>query len=213
MSYILDALRKSEEERAAAAPATNASASSTGDAGLSKTALIATAMVAVLLGIGATLAWRAATAPRDSDMAVTAPAATDVRAPVPTPTDVPPPAPPSQPLARSAHGPSLDDQLPAPPRPVLAAPAEHPAAPTTLAAAADAPWLRQMPEDFRRGLPPLTINIHVYSPVPEQCVLYINNRSYRVGESVAPGLRLERIVEDGAILRYAGQDFKLPRPN
>lgn len=205
MSYILDALRKSEQERAAAAPAMVTPHSVAASAGLPKGTLIATAVLAILVGAGITVAWRAATAPHEADIA-----------PMPLPLAAAPvatPAPPVLPVTPVEHGPRLADQLAVPARAPSHAVDAQPAAAALPAAPRDAPLLRQMPDDFRRSLPPLMVNIHVYSTSPDQCVLYINNHQYRAGDAIAPGLRVARIVEDGAILSYAGRDFKLPRPN
>lgn len=194
MSLILDALRKSEQERATLSPASGAPAV-VASTRASRGVLLATAGIAVLLGAGAAVAWRIATTPDEADLA-----------PISVPVVAPPAPVPAAPPAPIPHGPSLTEQLAVPAsRPIEAAP--------VVQVPAQVPWLRQLPEAFRRSLPPLAINIHVYSPVAADCVLYINNRQYRPGDSIAPGLRLEKIVEDGAVLRYAGRDFKLPRPN
>jgi general secretion pathway protein B len=77
----------------------------------------------------------------------------------------------------------------------------------------EVPWLSSLPEAFRRSLPPLSVNIHVYSPDESQRILYINNRQARQGERIEGGVVVEEIVEDGVVLRYRGQRFKLPRPS
>ena len=74
-------------------------------------------------------------------------------------------------------------------------------------------FLHQLPEDFQKRLPILTVNIHVYSPDKTQCVLYINNHQYHEGEFITAGVRVEQITSDGVILSYQGKRFKLPRPN
>lgn len=77
----------------------------------------------------------------------------------------------------------------------------------------EAPWLSSLPESFRSGLPPLDVNIHVYSPEESQRILYINNRQVRQGERIQAGVLVEEIVQDGVVLRFRGQRFKLPRPS
>ena len=76
-----------------------------------------------------------------------------------------------------------------------------------------APWLSSLPEVFRSSLPPLNVNIHVYSPDESQRILYINNRQVQQGERIQAGVMVEEIVQDGVILRFRGQRFKLPRPS
>jgi len=74
-------------------------------------------------------------------------------------------------------------------------------------------FLHAMPDDFRGALPPLAVTIHIYAPRPADRILYINNKPYRAGDRIAEGLRVEGIVEDGAVLSYRGRRFKLPRPS
>lgn len=77
----------------------------------------------------------------------------------------------------------------------------------------EAPWLNSLSEVFRSSLPPLEVNIHVYSPVESQRILYINNRSVQQGERIQAGVMVEEIAQDGVVLRFRGQRFKLPRPS
>ena len=80
------------------------------------------------------------------------------------------------------------------------------------AAGGDAPWLSSLPEAFRDSLPPLAVNIHVYAVDEAQRILYINNHPYHRGEQVQDGIVVEEVVQDGVVLQYHGQRFKLPRP-
>lgn len=83
----------------------------------------------------------------------------------------------------------------------------------TTSAHGEAPWLSSLPESFRSSLPSLDVNIHVYSPEESQRILYINNRQARQGERIQAGVMVEEIVQDGVVLRFRGQRFKLPRPS
>ncbi|MFQ5993658.1 MAG: general secretion pathway protein GspB [Acidiferrobacterales bacterium] len=89
-------------------------------------------------------------------------------------------------------------------------PALTPRGPQELAAV---PFLRQMPNEFRRSIPKLAVNVHLYSADEAENLVYINNRQYRKGEQIKGGLRLEEIVEEGVVLSRNGVYFKLPRPN
>ena len=102
----------------------------------------------------------------------------------------------------------LKDQAQAAPR---AAPT--PKSPTSGAAPVAAPWLSSLPEAFRDSFPPLIVNIHVYSPDESGRILYINNRQVQEGERIQAGVLVEEIVQDGVILRFRGQRFKIPRPS
>ncbi len=76
----------------------------------------------------------------------------------------------------------------------------------------DTPLLQQMPAEFQRALPPMTVTIHVYSDSESQRILFINNREYHQGDQIEGGIRVEGIVPDGVVLTYQGQRFKLSRP-
>lgn len=74
------------------------------------------------------------------------------------------------------------------------------------------PLLQEMPQDFQRALPPLAVTIHVYSQDRSQRILFINNREYRQGSEIERGIVVEDIVPDGAVLSFRGEHFKLSRP-
>lgn len=74
------------------------------------------------------------------------------------------------------------------------------------------PFLRSMPPDFQHGLPKLEVNIHVYSADKTQRILYINNRQYHEGEYITDDVRVKEIIQDGAVLLHLGKQFKLSRP-
>jgi general secretion pathway protein B len=73
--------------------------------------------------------------------------------------------------------------------------------------------LSALPTKFQQSLPTMTVNIHVYSPEESQRILYINNRQYRRGDEIPGGVFVEEIVPDGVVLQFRGQRFKLPRPS
>ncbi len=85
--------------------------------------------------------------------------------------------------------------------------------PATGTSAGETPWLSSLPASFRSSLPPLVVNIHVYSPDQSQRILYINNRPVQQGERIEGGVVVEEIVHDGVVLQYRGQRFRLPRPS
>jgi len=130
------------------------------------------------------------------------------------------------PAARMETPPALDSQVharsqttPLPEKPVRTrAPASANASraaadPRPVTGAGEAPWLSSLPQAFRSSLPPLAVNIHVYSPDRSQRILYINNRPVRQGERIEGVVVVEEIVHDGVVLQYRGQRFKLPRPS
>lgn len=237
MSYILDALRKSEQERQQVEPlALNPIGSDaielprrrfgplTGVAALVVFAAAASVYWAFLAGhSGVSTANISAPAPAEALRAAPsrpAPAPQEVRpAPVlrPSPFAAAPQRSTVRDLAREAR---VEPSRPAPAPQATRAPQESaptiataapPAAPTE-SAAEPIKFLRAMPADFQRELPDLRVTIHIYAPRPADRILYINDRQYHVGDQVRSGVVVEEIVEDGVVLRFHGQRFKLPRP-
>lgn len=118
----------------------------------------------------------------------------------------------------SRLSPQLADQIEAPSSSAAIDTARAPAVrsrsqPVPAARVEGTPWLSSLPDDFRQSLPPLTVNIHVFTPDPNNRILYINNRPVQPGGTTAGGVVVEEIVPEGVVLRYHGQRFKLPRPS
>lgn len=83
---------------------------------------------------------------------------------------------------------------------------------TTLSPYNQLPYLWELPHSVQQKLGNLSVSIHVYAASSEQRFLYLNNREYRTGEQTSSGVRVERIEPDGAVLSFADQVFRLPRP-
>ncbi|MDQ2696405.1 MAG: general secretion pathway protein GspB [Pseudomonadota bacterium] len=189
MSYILEALRKAEQERRlgqvpqlAAVPALSAPARrSPWPWWLALIVSVNAAVVAALLHS------------RPEPAAPVAPPAA-VKATVPEPVTKAaetPPAPPP-PVARAAP--------PAQPKPAPpAAPVATPPSP-----------LSALPADFRQSLPAMNIDIHVHSPLRRKRFVLINSRRYQEGERLREGPLLEAITRDGVVLNHRGTRFLLP---
>jgi len=61
------------------------------------------------------------------------------------------------------------------------------------------------------GLPELTIDLHIFTDDPAKRAVFINGRRYTQGDAIVEGPRIEEITRDGAVLNYRGQRFLLPR--
>ncbi|MFC4261215.1 general secretion pathway protein GspB [Marinobacter lacisalsi] len=70
------------------------------------------------------------------------------------------------------------------------------------------PHLVELPMSFQRQVPDLVFNSHVYSSQPGARSVMINSRHLRVGDSFGP-LRVERITEEGVELSMDGQRFRV----
>lgn len=66
--------------------------------------------------------------------------------------------------------------------------------------------LSELPEGVRKALPDFSIAAFLYSEDPFSRMVRINGRMLREGEDLSPGLRLEEITPDGVIMRH--QDYR-----
>jgi general secretion pathway protein B len=61
------------------------------------------------------------------------------------------------------------------------------------------------------GLPELTIDLHIFATDPAKRAVFINGRRYTQGVRIAEGPMVEEITVDGVLLSYRGRRFVLPR--
>lgn len=226
MSIILDALRKSDAERQ------RQSGPGLADAGYRppprRRSLWLPLLVIVLAGnllLGAYLLWRDRPPPTTG----TAPAATRVEPPAVPATAAAPAATtpvtrPQQiellredaPYQPMADLPALEPEAPgAADTPVTLPITPPPAAveppPTSGAIREGPPTIEQLAARGELALPPLHVDIHVYSEVPAERFVFINQRKYTEGSQLSEGPRVEEITQEGAILSQGGQRFLLTR--
>jgi general secretion pathway protein B len=214
MSYILDALRKSERERdALQGPVSTPEPTAPVDR---KPPLAALGAGTALLAVGAlwfTLGREPATPSAEP------PAAPVAESPPAAPVATPAPAlavAPARDLAEQARLPAAEKvNRPSPPARASGQgqTAKAAASAPRAAAASNIPFVRELPEDIRRELPEMVVNIHIYVTHEAQRVLYINNRQYRRGDTIQGVIAIEEIVPDGVVMQYRGVRFKLPRPS
>jgi general secretion pathway protein B len=210
MSYILDALKKADADRArdtAAVPDLYAQA----DAARGARAA-ARPSGWWLLGLGAAglvlaaLAWRwfsaaPAEAAPPAPMAQ-APAAVPVtRAPAPQPM----PAIATPVLAAPAVSPPPPARERAPALPVAA----KPVAPASAAGESRVVALADLPADLRSQLPALVVGGSVYSPNAASRMVILNGQVFREGDKPVEGLSVEQIRLKSSVLAFRGQRFEL----
>jgi len=112
-----------------------------------------------------------------------------------------------------------EDPLPVPevkvnlPRVVVAAKTESVIEEDEAAPVADVafvpPLLEELPVAIRAAIPDLSFAGHVYSDVPQKRLIIINNRIVREGDLVGNGLTLEKIDSEGVVLRYESSVFRV----
>ena len=210
MSFILDALKKSETERQQQTGAEFSSVPSSSDDPPSMKWLW------ILIGLLAV------------NMAVLLGILLRPDAPAPAPAELPSPAVETVPAQPSA-GPSFEEQVAVareqqeiaaaevlaeiPQQAVLAAdPA--PAASTTTAAPRRVRRVQTFDEVRMSGrlqVPDLHLDIHVYSEVPDQRFVFINMVKHREQSRLDEGPVVSEITPEGVILDYQGTSFLLSR--
>lgn len=220
MSFILDALKKSENERQQQADAEFASVPSGTDSPRAPKwlwilgALLAL-NVAVLLGI--MMRSGAPSSPVGGPQArVAEPAAVPAGATgtVNAAAETPPGESGGSFTDRLAE--ARRDQPPADPVAeasiaAVPAPSNRVTATRTDAEFASLPTLTEVRASNQVQLPDLHVDIHVYSPVPRERFVFINMSKYRENEVIREGPTITRIEADGVVFEYQGVTFILPR--
>lgn len=213
MSYILDALRKAERERRLGGiPGIELSSQSAAAGRGTRWPqwLALGLLVNALLVAGAIMLWQ-----QQRSSATDAPPAAPTNAPELLDTDDLPasielPAPAVQEQRPFADGVGEGDSLGGKASPGQAAPAAPaPRATPAPRALPPPPLLSELPQRYRNSVPDLALTVHVYSDVPSQRFVFINDRRYREGQQLKEGPQLESIQPRGVILSFNGERFLL----
>jgi general secretion pathway protein B len=222
MSYILDALRRADAERAqGAVPDLNAqplpmrAADDDGRSGPGAWWLwlgAGAALVLAALGAWQFLGREAGVQQAETSLPAAPAAAVPAPAPVSLPASAPAtPAPDVTPPA-AVRAPAA---APKPPSPAPKAAAPRPAPkrvvpkPPAPAPAPRIPKLAELPAEVRSSLPPLSIGGSVYSAQPAARMVIVNGQVVREGDTIAAGLKLEQIRAKSAVFSIRGQSFEL----
>lgn len=197
MSYILDALRKSDQQRQRGTTPTLLAAPSpigeTGERG--PMFFIYGALAIVLVGAGILIGWLR---PWQSEPPVA------TRPPVSSPAPLVAAVAPVSPATIIKPQPEVRAQRPTPPLSL----AQQRQLPTDHGPEQGLMAMEDLPLAMRQELPPMTIALHAYSRNPEKRLVSINNLLLHEGGSPAPGVTLEQITPDGMILSYKGVRFR-----
>ena len=69
------------------------------------------------------------------------------------------------------------------------------------------PDVRELPLPVQREIPTMSFSMVIYSDKPADRMISINGRMMHEGQEVSPGLKLEKITPNGAILNFKGRRF------
>jgi general secretion pathway protein B len=211
MSYILEALKKSQAERQLGTlpsihapqvqlqPAPDTSG---------KRRLPLWIATGAACAVAAAWWWWPATvvAPAPAPV-VAAPVAVPAPVPVPAPAPVIVPAPLPAPVVVKAAPPAPAPVIKAITPPPVPAPVP---APTPVPSEEITPGLRDLPEPIQRQIPPVALGGYMYSKDPADRLLLIDKVLRHEGEEVAPGLVLEKLQPKAAIFSFKGYRYRVP---
>ncbi len=225
MSFILDALRKSEHERQrTSGPGLAEIPTATGKVQHNRWMPLVVALLAInVLIITGVLLWPDQ-APIPAPVANTAPGARPkestpadpqrVAAPVTQPAGGAANAPPTihevRPLSREVARPITAAVAPA--EAAVGTASEKPlASMSEQAPATDIyPTLNDLQAAGMIALPGMHIDIHVFSNNPVERFVFLNMRKYREGETTREGPAIHSITPEGVVLNHRGTLFLLP---
>ncbi|HUL17758.1 MAG TPA: general secretion pathway protein GspB [Steroidobacteraceae bacterium] len=235
MSFILDALKKSESDRQRQnGPALFEVKVAPPRSHLPLWAIAIALLLIVNVGV---VAWMVLRRPAHTEPAVAAAAPVPAPAPAPvlaSPQPAPTPAP--QGASATAATPALTPAGPAAaaasentPPPAASAPAPNNAGESAEDLAPAAEPGAPLGSHVRRGtvdgvplyqdwattpgthVPQLRLDLHVYAARPQDRFVMINMKRLREGDTLPEGVRVESITPEGAVLSYNGSRFLLPR--
>lgn len=202
MSYILEALKKSQAERQLGnaptihAPTLQSAPAHTPAARNLRNVVTAVAAVALVAAGG--VAWWRRPAPVTVAAVVPPPAPQLAAVPAPAPVIVAPPpvAAPAlrpRPAVKPAPAPVVE-RVPA----VPAAPADD-----------DIRYARDLPQALQQQLPQVRFGGYMYSDNAADRLVLVDKTLRHEGEEIAPGLTLEKLLPKGAVLNYRGTRYRV----
>lgn len=217
MSYILDALRKSEHQRQIGeVPRVHTLQDGYAAEPVRRNPWILVAVVALLanIGIGGWLWWQHQQSASQQTASVPAAAAPTPTAPT-VATSTTPLAPVEHPGATSARrataahappqaAPELEDV-------VVFESIKTPSAPAPKAAQRfnDLVDISELPGQLHIAMLALELNVHVYDDDPAKRFVLIDMKRYAEGHALPQGPVIEAITPDGVVLAYQGQRFMI----
>ncbi|BCB26758.1 hypothetical protein SKTS_16440 [Sulfurimicrobium lacus] len=233
MSYILEALKKSDQQRQRGAAPTLLSAQANVVALEQPVFRFYALLASVLVGAGVAIGWlhpwhaRPALPENETVPVPQANAQTRPENSLPPLKLQPPPhsrpemplmeSRPANPVVALQNRPAMKPDLPAPSRHKTVESAPKIEAPSVREKSAPAEMslerrggrsTAELPASIQQELPKIAISGVVYSGDPEGRLVAINDQLVREGDYPAPGLRLEKIMPDGVIFSYRNYRFR-----
>lgn len=213
MSYILDALRRADSERArGAVPGVHAqpvpAAAGAPDRAPRSVPLAWVAIGGLLVLVGV-LAWQLLSATEPQRVAAVAAPVAPVMEPAPPPAPI---AVPEMPAPEAAPPPAPKEAPRAERKPPKrAAPRPQPVPAASPQPAPEPPIVKQaeLPPQIRSQLPALSVGGSVYSKDPASRYLILNGQLFRENAEVAQDLTLEQIHLRSAVLRFKDYRYSI----
>ncbi len=213
MSYILEALKKSDQQRQRGATPTLQAAQLTVAAPKRPLFIYYSLLATVLLIVGIVIGWLHPwqAEPTLPEPTLPEPVPYTAESPIPIPPHAAPvPLPAQHEMPGKTVAPDktaiLGAAAPVPekPLPVSDKHTKHAA----VAQEQEAMRLDELPLAIRQEIPAMTVQLHAYSSVPSERIVSINSIRLREGGFLMAGLMLEQITPDGMIFSYKGYRFQ-----
>lgn len=218
MSYILDALRKSEQERQRG-KVPDIHGAATEASGTHKktnlwplvTVMVVVANLGILLFFGLKLSDDNAVQPQPQ------PAAVDTAPAYQQPESQQPPTQASKPAPVAASKPAvIEPAVPAPRveqpvviKPTPAADNREQGAESSMPSVGYLPQLEELPAYERDGIPDMTFSSHMFSSIPKYRSIIINGKRLKEGQFLNDEIQVREITDSGVVLSRGATLFEV----
>ena len=216
MSFILDALRKSEIERQRQSGPSIAEFPIAREDRRLPVALVAIGvLLAVNVGVLLFFLLRDAGGPAVEATPAAAPvAAPAVATPAPAPPGVPPAAMDPGYGLSALPGEAFEEPAtlpPGAPDPTLLPDPSFDASGAGVTYSEGPQVVESLPRQATAGLPALSVDLHIFAAEPARRAVFINGRRYTQGDRIIEGPTVEEITPEGAVLNHRGKRLLVPR--
>lgn len=95
------------------------------------------------------------------------------------------------------------------PVPIIAAPAPQPRSPGRTVSGNGVVFVAELPASVQKEVPKLSISGYSHSVEADERMAIINDRALREGDEVTAGLKVEKISAEGVVFSYRGYRFRV----